>query len=545
MSEARVLVNESRHRTEAPPGRPLLDFVRRELGLTGTKEGCREGDCGACAVIIGEFVEGAPRYRAHPSCLAFVGELGGRHLVTIEGLAAAAEKAGLEGGLTPVMRALLEKNGSQCGFCSPGFVTSLTAWLLEGDNLTEEGAIRAVDGNLCRCTGYASIRRAARVLLEEFRDLPSDPMERIARLVGAGAVPAACLDFARGGLGEEGDRAGSGAAAGAEGAGAAGAAGLPVGGVAGAGAKGLLVGGTAGAGATGMPVGGGSDLAIRAPESVIETAPRFLRTEERFRRITRHGNEVEIGAAVSVRDFFSSPLVRGAVPGIEAFETRFASTLVRNRATIGGNLANASPVADLTPVLLALGARLGLEGPGGSREVALEGFFEGYRRLGLRAGEIIATVILPVLGADERFNFEKLSKRENLDIATVNSAARIRLSGDGRTVVSARISAGGVAAVPLLLDAAARCLEGKPPTAALALEAGRIAAAGVTPIDDVRGSAVYRREALGRLVAAHVLALAPELAGELAAGFAAAGRDGAGRAGGPAAQGAGAKGGRT
>lgn len=484
MSRARLLVNEGLVETDAAPGRPLLDFLRLELGLTGTKEGCREGDCGACAVIIGEFHEGRPRYRAHPSCLAFVGELPGRHLLTIEGLAGAAEKAGLELGLTPVMRALLEENGSQCGFCSPGFVNSLTAWLLEGADLSEEGALRAIDGNLCRCTGYASIRRAARLLLADFAELPAEPLERFRVLVERGVVPASVLGFARGELGAGPAKDGGRVAAGR------------------------------------IPLGGGSDLAIKAPDSLLEGEPRFLRLEEGLKRISREQGRVAVGAAVSVRDFFGSPLVREALPGLEAFETRFASTLVRNRATVGGNLANASPVADLSPLFLALGARLRLEGPEGSRELALDDFFVGYRATALREGEILAALLLPPLDADERLTFEKLSKRENLDIASVNCASRFRVAEGGERILSARLAAGGVAATTIRLPRTEAFLAGKGAELAVALEAARLAASEIEPIGDVRGSAEYRREGLGRLVLAHLVALRPALALELEAALA-------------------------
>ena len=501
VSAATILVNEAAVATAAPEGRPLLDFVRGELGLVGTKEGCREGDCGACAVIIGEIVEAAdgspqPRYRAHPSCLAFVGELAGRHLLTIEGIAAGAEKAGCEQGLSPVMRALLEKNGSQCGFCSPGFVMSLTAWLLEGSDLSEEGAVKAIDGNLCRCTGYASIRRAARLLIEEFAELPRDPVKRIEALATRGVVPTSALAFARGGMRLEASEAGAFDKAGAFEAGPR------------------------------LPVGGGSDLAIKTPESLFRTAPRFLRLEEGYRRIWREGDEVSVGAAVSVRDFFASDLLREAVPGIEAFETRFASTLVRNRATVGGNVANASPIADLTPILLALGARLVIEGQKGRRETSLEGFFTGYRRIDLREGEIIAAFVVPRLGPQGFFNFEKLSKRDNLDIATVNTALSLRLSADRSSILEARLSAGGVAPIPLMLGATAAFLRDRPIRIETALEASKIASGEVKPIDDVRGSASYRSEGLERLVLAHFVALRPELAEGLSVALAASIRRG-------------------
>jgi xanthine dehydrogenase small subunit len=484
----RLLVNSRLVETEAPPSTPLLDFLREDQGLVGTKEGCREGDCGACAVLVGEFALGRPRYRAHPSCLMSVGELAGLHLVTIEGLAEGADVAGLEAGLTPVMRALLEENGSQCGFCSPGFVVSLTAWLLEGEALDEEGAVRAVEGNLCRCTGYASIRRAAKLLLALFSGLPADPLARIEALTAKAVVPVSLRDFARGSF-----------------------------------ASAIASDRPRPNGVAQRVIGGGSDLYVREPHpSAGGPSPFYPRLEPAFTRIERAGDEISVGGAVTVRDFFASPLVRAAVPGIEAFEAGFASILVRNRATVAGNLVNASPVGDLTAILLGLGARLRitrLDGGPGERFVALDRFFLAYKKVDLATDELVAAVLVAPLAENEGFNFEKLSKRESLDIAAVNTAIRLRLAADGSSIAEARLSAGGVAALPRLLGKTGAFLAGRRPDAALALEAAGIAASEIEPIGDARGSAEYRRLALGRLVLAHFAALFPGRMDALAAGL--------------------------
>jgi len=485
----RFLLNAEEAICETWSASPLLDWLRDERWLRGTKEGCREGDCGACAVLVGEYTHGGeyadsaasqPRYRAHPSCLMSIGELEGRHLVTIEGLAAGADALGLEGGLTPVMRALLEENGSQCGFCSPGFVVSLTAWLLEGEEggvLTEEGALRAIEGNLCRCTGYASLRRAASLLLSRFSDLPQNPVERIALLVERGVVPSSLLAFAR---------------------------------------RGPLPRAASAASKPARIVGGGSDLSVREPRPKPAGRPFFTRMAAGLDRIRRDGDLLNLGAAVTVRDFFASPLVREAVPGIEAFESDFASILVRNRATLGGNIANASPVADMTAIFLALGTELRLAFPDTTgvsegRRVALEDFFLGYKKTSLVEGEIIAGLSFPALAPSGRFSFGKLAKRERLDIAAVNSALRLRLSPEGDRIEAARLSAGGVAATPLLLGKVGSLLAGKAPEVDSALIAARAAMEAVSPIDDVRGSAEYRRLALGRLVLAHFARIFPAL----------------------------------
>jgi xanthine dehydrogenase small subunit len=469
----RFLANDSLVETELWPGSPALDFIRGELGLKGTKEGCREGDCGACAVLVGERVAASVRYRAMPSCLLALGELDGRHLVTIEGLRAGA-KGEIE-GITPVMSAILEANGSQCGFCSPGFVVSLTAYLLNGHPLTVEGAIAAVEGNLCRCTGYGALRRAAASLVRDFAALPEDYLERIAALEGADVLPGSVGRYAHGELRPEAPSA------------------MPE-----------------GASPARLVLGGGSDFYVRNPDpEPREKPPLFLGRDASMRRVARRGASLELGAALTWREFFSDAEVRAAVPGIERFEAELASPLVRERATLGGNVANASPIADVASMLIALGAKVRItraSGGGHPRELPLERIFLGYKKLDLAPGEIIAAFIVPA-GRPLRFNFEKVAKRARLDIASVNGAAAFEV--DGERITSARLSAGGVAPVPMLLERTSAFLAGKPADAATAREAARVAVSEAAPISDVRGSAEYRLTLLGRLVIAHFDRLFP------------------------------------
>jgi xanthine dehydrogenase small subunit len=490
----RFLANEKLVEAEAWELAPALDFIRRDLGLTGTKEGCREGDCGACAVLVGERSGDSFSYRAMPSCLLVLGELEGRHLVTIEGLSAAGSpgQAGAYARLTPVMRAIAEANASQCGFCSPGFVVSLSAYLLSPSPLSLEGAISAVEGNLCRCTGYGSIKRAAATLVAELSGLPMEPFARLDELVKAGVLPLSCAAFARGeirslGATESADEA------------------LPARAKRGPGT--LAQGGAILGGAI---LGGGSDFLVRNPEPDESAISAFalLDRDPSLRRVEREGETLAIGAALSWREFFSNPEILALVPGIESFEAILASPLVRERATLGGNIANASPVGDLTSMLIALGANVRIEGGDEERELPLEKLFLGYKKLDMRPGEIISRVLIPAAKAYAHFNFEKVSKRERLDIAAVNSAAAFELEADGR-VMRARISAGGVAPVPLLLAKASAFLAGKAMDLDTALEASRIAASEASPIGDVRGSADYRRRLLERLVLAHFIRLFP------------------------------------
>lgn len=500
MGTMKILVNDRWIEPRAPYGSPALDFIRGEMGLTGTKEGCREGDCGACAVLVGEFAregageakggsDGAPRYAALPSCLLALGDLAGKHIVTIEGLGSSSPD-----GLTPVMRAFLEENASQCGFCSPGFIIALSAWLAAPGRPDLEGAMMAVDGNLCRCTGYGAIRRAAERLAGEFADLPEDGGARLGILVERGVLPRSTLEFMEKG-GSEVDEARRRTAD-----------------------EGSIV------------IGGGTDYFVRNPDPGADFRPLLLRSLGDLKGIapvTIEGSPwVRIGAATIVRDFFASARVREAAPGIETFERDFASTLIRNVATLGGNIANASPVGDITAMLMALGAVLEIGSPQAEaakpRLLPIEEFFKGYKQTALEGDEIIRAILIPGDGNPDsppgaggknsriRFSFEKIAKRKNLDIAAVNTAISFRVN-DGR-IHGARISAGGVAAVPLLLRKASALMENFPiadpkALAALARAVSAAAEEEVSPIGDVRGSAAYRKRMTGRLVLAHFIRL--------------------------------------
>jgi xanthine dehydrogenase small subunit len=478
---AKILVNDRWVEPFEGLGTPALDFIRGYLGLKGTKEGCREGDCGACAVLVGEAGETAPDYRALPSCLLALGDLYGKHLVTIEGLGGRKEDPD---GLTPVMRAFLEENASQCGFCTPGFIVSLTAWLCAPGPKDLAGAMAAVDGNLCRCTGYGSIRRAAERLVREFASLPEGKMERLEALVESGVLPASALAFA------------------------AQSAGAP----ATASAGETSADGSSGAQLAGPVLGGGTDYYVRNPEPGEGFSPLLLRSFREYRGFAAVGDSaepwLEIGAAATVAEFFENEAVRAALPGIEAYESQFASGLVRSLATIGGNLANASPVGDLSCILLGLGAALALGRPGqdlaSCRLLPLDQFFLGYKKTALAADEAILAVRIPVQ-PERRFSFAKIAKRGNLDIAAVNSALSFEIEG-GR-IRGARLSVGGAAPIPLCLRRAAAPMEGfdvegagAADLAALARTVGAEAAAEVKPMSDVRGSAAYRSRMTERLV---------------------------------------------
>lgn len=465
VSEIHLIVNDREVSSRLSGGMALLDFLRRERHLSGVKEGCREGDCGACTVLLGESDGTRVRYRALVSCLLPLAEAEGRHVVTVEGLNGAE--------LGPVQQAIVEQNASQCGFCTPGLVVALSAFLLESPTLDMDEAIEALEGNLCRCTGYAAIRRAVAAVLPRFAGVLPAPAERLPVLVEAGVVPAYFLDIPQRLAGmPESSRP----------------------------ARGRM--------REGELVAGGTDLFVQRPEQLADSRLQLLSRCEGLAGIEADEDGcVRIGAATPLEKMRVSPLLAEMLPDLRGFLTLVSALSIRNRATIGGNIVNASPIGDLTVMLLALGAELELDDGRHSRVMALHDFFLGYKKLALRRGEWLTAVRFAPPPKGVHFLFEKVSKRTWLDIASVNSAACLQLR-DGR-IVQARLAAGGVAPIPLLLAATGRFLEGKEPTGDTLRGAMAVAAGEISPISDVRGTAGYKKRLLNRLLAAHLLTLAP------------------------------------
>jgi xanthine dehydrogenase small subunit len=482
-SAGTVLLNDRPVTLERGDVGLVLAWLRGARALPGTKEGCGEGECGACAVLLGE-PEGGDRlrYRAVASCLLPVAELAGRHLVTIEGLDPPH-------GLTPVQQALVDAGAPQCGFCFPGIVVALTGFLLGSEDLSPGAAITALDGNICRCTGYASIRRAvARLCAEAARRL-GPPPERLPQLVAWGVVPGWFTDAAAG------LRSACGAAA-------------PVA------AAPVATASVAEDDGAATVVAGGTDLVVQRPDLLEQPALTLLSRRPGLTDIGRDGDHLVVGGGATIADLGDHPLFRQLVPAAPAIVARFASTLIRNRATVAGNLVNASPIGDLTVLLLALDAGIVLVGgpdgsPDGSRVVPLADFYRGYKQLDLAAGELVECVRVPLAVADADVSFEKVSQRHILDIASVNSALRLRLDPEG-VVRDLTLAVGGVAPVPLVARETAATLRGRVLDAAAVREAGRALDAEIAPIDDVRGTAAYKRELARRLLFAHALTLAPD-----------------------------------
>lgn len=455
-----ITVNGTRRPLEGTdPATTLLDFVR-DVGLTGAKEGCAEGECGACAVLVlRPDGPGRSRWTAVNACLVPAAALDGQEVVTTEGL-------GTPQQLHPVQRGMAEGGGTQCGYCTPGFVCSMAAEYYRTDREPgpagpEHGPngfdLHALSGNLCRCTGYRPIRDAAFAL---GRPAPDDALAR--RAADPAPEPEGTrLTGASGGFERPGDLAR---------------------------ALALLdehPDAVLAAGSTDW----GVDVNLRGSRAPLVIGIDRL---PELRGLAVGDDTVEIGAALSLSEVERG--LAGRVPLLDQLFPLFASRLIRNGATLGGNLATASPIGDAAPVLLALDAGLVLVSSAGEREVPVADFFTGYRRTVLHRGELIRAVRIP-LPLSATTAFHKIAKRPFDDISSV--AAAIAVDVREGVVAGARIGLGGVAATPVRARDTEAALEGRPWTTATVRSAAEVMAGEGTPIDDHRASAAYRSAMLG------------------------------------------------
>jgi xanthine dehydrogenase small subunit len=454
----KFILNNKDISTSLPPGMVLLDFVRYHQHLTGTKTGCNEGDCGACTLLVGELKNNELQYRSLTSCLTPLGNVHGKHVVTIEGL-------NME-GLNPIQQAMYDESATQCGFCTPGFVVSLAGFCLSGKNATPENAIAAIDGNICRCTGYKSIERAAGKVAQLMQARQS--AEPIAFVSEQQILPAwfATIKQRLNALRTE--------------------------------LNGQLHGET-----VNEWVGGGTDLYVQKHDTMKEATIRFLLDDDQLKGIIQQGNKCTIGASATVTDICESPVMQQYFPRLAEYMKLVSSTPIRNIATVGGNLINASPIGDLTIFLLALDAMLVFNNGEQRRELPLRQLYKGYKTLDKQPDEHLESISFELPGNNTAFNFEKVSKRTNLDIASVNSAICLTLQDD--IIQDVRIAAGGVAPVPKLLEKTNAFLKGKSLNETTIDQAIAVAQTDITPISDARGTADYKRLLLGQLIKAHFI----------------------------------------
>jgi xanthine dehydrogenase small subunit len=450
-----ILNDEDIVLTDLPATRTLLDFLRLDRRLKGSKEGCAEGDCGACTVLVGRLSGDQLVYETINACIAFVGSLDGAHVVTVEHLSAA------NGPLHPVQQAMVDHHGSQCGFCTPGIVMSLYGLWMQEPHPSGFQIEKALQGNLCRCTGYSPIVRAASGI-SSYGALANDPL--VAELDSIKARVKALHDDRRVDIGTGRDR--------------------------------LIIPASIddlaavyAENPTGTLVSGATDVGLWVTKFMRDIGPMiFVGEVPGMHEIRAEADRVTFNAGVTYT--MARPTIAARFPQLVELWDRIGGEQVRNAGTIGANIANGSPIGDTPPPLIALGATVTLNKGGVRRQVDLEKFFIAYGKQDRAPGEFVESVTVPVLPADEQMACYKITKRKDEDISALCGAFRVKVAGG--VVQSARIAFGGMAATPKRAAAVEAALLGKPWTLATVEAAIPAFASDYQPLTDMRASAEYR-----------------------------------------------------
>jgi len=446
------------------PTLSVLDWLRLDQRMTGSKEGCAEGDCGACTVVVGRLDRGQLRYEAINACIRFLPTLDGCHLLTVEHLKRD------DGTLHPVQQAMVDRHGSQCGFCTPGFVMSLFALWLNEDAPSIARIEDALAGNLCRCTGYEPIVTAAQ------RMYRLDAGEREHFALQREQVAKQLADLCD--------------------------------------SETLVLDGPGGRFHAPATIEALADLVLDHPQATLVAGATdvglwvtkgmrrldpviYLGRIQELREIGDEGDHLRIGATVNHVDVRTT--LAGLSPHVDELMRRFGGEQVRNAGTIGGNIANGSPIGDLPPVLIALGATLAMRQGQKRRELPLEDFFLDYRKQDRREGEFVEAVLVPRLPPDALFHVSKISKRFDEDISAVCGAFFLQRDTGGR-ISEARLAYGGMAGIPKRAKAAEAALLGKTWDEAAVDEAIAALPRDFTPLSDMRASADYRLRVAGNLL---------------------------------------------
>jgi xanthine dehydrogenase small subunit len=460
-----VLDGESVEARDVAPTTTLLQYLRETLGRHDTKEGCAEGDCGACTVVLGEPCDGAIRYRAVNACIQFVGTVDGKEVVT------AGSLRDVDGSLHPVQRAMVECHASQCGFCTPGFVMSLFARYVQDGLHSRDDALDAISGNLCRCTGYRPIVDAALHACElpapqRWSRADAQSAARRARLAEVAPARATPLSMASGAgfeapqtLAELADLYANDPDA--------------------------------------LLLAGGTDVGLWVTK-LLRDLPRivYIGAVQDLQSIDVTDGALTIGAGVDLTRAFDAILAH--YPTLAEIANRFGSVPIRNAGTLVGNIANGSPIGDSMPALIALRASVMLRHGRQERTLPLEELYLGYQKKALRPGELVAAVRIPLPEPSTIVASYKIAKRFDQDISAVCGAYALRMRGD--VIASARIAYGGMAATPRRAPHAEAALTGKPWREETFAAAASALAHDFSPIDDMRASALYRSTVAANLL---------------------------------------------
>lgn len=431
------------------PVTTILQYLRESAHLKGTKEGCAEGDCGACTVLVGDLTDGIVYYKAINACIAFLPTLDGKQVITVEHLKSPV------GALHPVQHAMLQCHGSQCGFCTPGFVMSLCALNEQNPGANDEEIHDAIAGNLCRCTGYRPIVDAARIAGKEkgnalasdagkLKGLQRREMFRYETAEGKFFAPVTVAELAD----------------------------------------------IVAAYPDATLLAGGTDVGLwvtkfhKALPVIIYTA-----NVRELQELRQTAEALEIGAAVTYTAAFDA--LSAYDDSLKELLRRLGSMQIRSSGTLGGNIANGSPIGDGMPPLIALGAKLVLRSTEGARMMALEDYFIAYKKQDRKRGEFVEKIIVPRKAEGALFRTYKISKRFDQDISAVCCAFALTIKGN--IIAEARIVYGGMAATPKRADAVEKFLTGKSWTEETVKQAMAQMEKDFTPLSDMRASADYRR----------------------------------------------------